>query len=71
MLKVTQLLNGIVRTRTASLLVGPLFAQHFTAEAPSARHTQVPKVLNRDKVMCAETNCHKSFLQKSAVWLNE
>ena len=64
MLKVTQLLNGIVRTRTASLLVGPLFAQHFTAEAPSARHTQVPKVLSRDVVMHAETTCHKSFLQK-------
>lgn len=64
MLKVTQLLNGIVRARTASVLVGPMFVQHFTAEAPSARHTQVPKVRNRDIVMRAETNCHKSFLHK-------
>ena len=68
MLKVTQLLNGIVRTRTASLLVGPVFVQHFTAEAPSARHTRVPKVLNRDKAMHAETNCHKSFLQKKVLY---
>ena len=66
MLKVTQLVNSIVRASTGSFLMSPMFFQHLTTEAECQAHTDNSS-LSRDGSMCTEASHPKASLEKKSM----